>query len=166
MPVFKRKIQFRYRIVIVGLSMILILFFVSPSPTQDEIIVFVGVPDVTMTMSPPLKSKPLESVSPVKLSPSNSSQSLCVISKKGDKYYYKSRENKELIKSRSGWFITFTRADGFPGYVRFFNPDPQLELVNGASYDYVEVLITLLSSITYWGNMSTTHPDLWTGTRW
>ena len=57
-----------------------------------------------------------------KLSEDKTSEYRCVISKKGDKYYWKSREDKEMEKSEGGIYITFTRSDGAPDYVRTINP--------------------------------------------
>jgi len=42
---------------------------------------------------------------------------LCVIVKKGDKYYWKSRENKQLLKMDSGAFTYFIAPTS--GYVKF-----------------------------------------------
>src|SRR5262245_35121856 len=45
----------------------------------------------------------------------------CVISRIGDKYYWASRENKEMVRIESGAFITFLAVDG-AGYVRIVAP--------------------------------------------
>jgi hypothetical protein len=45
----------------------------------------------------------------------------CVISEIGGKYYWATRENKQLVRTESGAFITFVAVNG-SGYVRFINP--------------------------------------------
>lgn len=41
----------------------------------------------------------------------------CVVSEIGGKFYWASRDNKELIRLRTGAFTTFVAADG-SGYIR------------------------------------------------
>ena len=46
----------------------------------------------------------------------------CVIIKKGDKYFWTSRDNHEVEKIVGGAFITFKRLDR-PDYVRIVDPN-------------------------------------------
>ncbi len=78
----------------------------------------------------------------------------CVITKKGDKYFWTSRDNVELIRIQSGAFLTFVATSG-AGYVRIISP----ELKDAAAlmgeteekYDYVEHMLIGLRSVTYYG---------------
>ena len=78
----------------------------------------------------------------------------CVISEIGGRFYWATRENKELTRHESGAFVTFIATDG-SGYVRSILP----RFKNAASlmspteerFDYVEHLLTGLASVTYYG---------------
>jgi len=73
-----------------------------------------------------------------------------LIVKRGDKYYWASRENKEMFYYQSGiahWFIAPTS-----GYVKIIDPS----LVPGGAentpgYIYMEHLTLVVNTITYWG---------------
>jgi hypothetical protein len=77
-----------------------------------------------------------------------------VITKVGDKYFWATRSNKELIPHVGGVFVTFVAVDG-AGYVRFIKRDGKAEaaLLSPAErdFDYVEHLIIGLRSVTYYG---------------
>ena len=79
----------------------------------------------------------------------------CVISEIGGKYYWATRENKEMVRRVSGAFITFLAVDG-SGYVRILDPGAKsaVSLISPteAKFDYVEHLSVGLRSITYYGN--------------
>jgi len=78
----------------------------------------------------------------------------CIISKIGDKYYWASRENKELIRFEAGAFITFVSPEGV-GYVRIINSESKaiaaLTSATEERFDYVEHLLIGLKSVTYYG---------------
>jgi len=78
----------------------------------------------------------------------------CVISRIEDRYYWASRENKELVRIVSGGFVTFLAVDG-AGYVRIIVPEMKeaVSLMSGTEkrFDYVEHLLLGLRSVTYYG---------------
>lgn len=137
---------------VIGLLFILSFTFVLPVSTQDEAIVFIGAPEVRMA------TEGKENGVLEKLSKDKVSEYRCVISKKGDKYYWSSREDKEMEKSESSIYITFTRSDGAPDYVRTINPTFSKVTAAFGDYGYIEHLTHGLSSITYWGNVSHVDP--------
>ena len=139
---------------VLGLLFILSFTFVPLVSTQDEVIVFVGLPEVRIA------AEGKEDGVLEKLSEDKVSEYRCVISKKGDNYYWKSREDKEMEKSESGIYITFTRSDGAPDYVRTINPAFLKVAAAVGDYGYIEHLTHMLSSITYWGNVSHTDPAI------
>jgi hypothetical protein len=65
-----------------------------------------------------------------------------VITKRGSKYYWTTRENRELIFSKSGDFYSFVEP-GCGGYIRLSNA--------GGKWLYMEHVITGFKNITYWG---------------
>ncbi len=79
----------------------------------------------------------------------------CVISRIGDKYYWASRENKEMVRIASGAFITFLAVDG-AGYVRIVAPGMKeaVSLMGDTEtkFDYVEHALIGLKSVTYYGS--------------
>lgn len=78
----------------------------------------------------------------------------CVISEIGGKYYWATRENKELTRRSAGAFITYSAIDG-SGYVRVIDPvhKAAVSLVSPTEsrFDYVEHLLLGLRSVTYYG---------------
>ena len=78
----------------------------------------------------------------------------CVISRIGDKYYWASRENKEMVRIASGAFITFLAVDG-AGYVRIVAQGMKeaVSLMGDTEtkFDYVEHALIGLRSVTYYG---------------
>tara|TARA_Y100000746_G_scaffold219427_1_gene216911 strand:- start:409 stop:804 length:396 start_codon:yes stop_codon:yes gene_type:complete len=71
----------------------------------------------------------------------------CIIVKKNDKYYWKSREYKELLKVESGSFHIFIAKNG-AGYIKI-----KKEQIIGLDYLYMEHIHLGLDSITYFGHL-------------
>lgn len=126
------------------------------SAIAKEVVIFEGVPDMKL-QADGKKENPhaLE-----KLSKTKASEYRCVITKKGDKYYWKSRDNKELRRNESGIYITFNRTDGSPDYIRITNPTYSSTAATFGDYTYVEHLAHTLTTITYWGQILRTKPAL------
>lgn len=82
------------------------------------------------------------------------SEAECVVTKIGDKYFWKTRNNSELLMVPSGAFVTFVATNG-SGYVRIIPPDlkeaASLMDETEKKYDYVEHLLIGLRSVTYYG---------------
>lgn len=91
---------------------------------------------------------------PEALSPDKAGNLGVVISRIGDRYYWASRENKEMVRREFGAFITYIAVDG-AGYVRLIAPGmKKAASLLGPSeekFDYVEHLTMGLRSITYYG---------------
>jgi hypothetical protein len=99
--------------------------------------VFAGIPSVKVTESGTQRA--VENI------PREKAANLSiVISEIGGKYYWATRDNRELARSVSGAFTTYTAVDGV-GYVRVAAP--------GGRFDYVEHLLIGLSSVTYYGSI-------------
>ncbi len=93
------------------------------------------------------------------LSAAKAAEYRCEIRKIGDKYYWTSRESKELVQvgPRIGAFITFAAKDG-SGYVRIVLPYARKAFAGipaaantDAKFHYMEHLVFLLSTYTYYG---------------
>ena len=73
------------------------------------------------------------------------------------KYYWASRERRQLVRTESGAYITFFAVDG-SGYVRVGSPmllelrDQLSEEQRQKEVGYSEHLLLQLSSVTYYGN--------------
>jgi hypothetical protein len=78
----------------------------------------------------------------------------CIISEIGGRYYWASRENKELLRTEGGAFITFVARDG-SGVIRIIKPGlktaASLMSDTEAKFDYVEHLLIGLRSVIYYG---------------
>ena len=78
----------------------------------------------------------------------------CTITKVGDKYFWASRNNVELMPIQGGAFLTFVAISG-AGYVRMTLPELKdaAALMDGAEkkYDYVEHMLIGLRSVAYYG---------------
>lgn len=114
---------------------------------ESEEIVFSGVPAVKVSEGG--SSRVVEDLKGTKIS-----EAECIITKIGDKYLWRTRNNVELFLVRSGAFITFVATNG-SGYVRIIPSDlkeaASLMGETEKKYDYVEHLLIGLRSVTYYG---------------
>jgi len=119
-----------------------------PSPAAPQATtVFAGIPGIKISEGG------VERV-PENLSRERAVNVSCVISRIGDRYYWASRENKEMTRVASGAFITFFAVDG-AGYVRIVAPGMKqaVSLMGDTetTFDYVEHALIGLKSVTYYG---------------
>lgn len=140
-------------------ALFLIISISMTGADYHEIEVFVGHPSVmlvgTGTLKEELKGKiPLE-----KLSPEKKKELACVIIKRGDKYFWKSREGYEVAKLRMpGGDLIFRRLDR-ADYVRITQKalrdlDQFSQMVyNDHTHHYVEHITHGLISYNYWGHV-------------
>ena len=131
------------------LVFILVLFACSLKAQSEPATVFAGRPSIKIILNG--NSPQIE-----KLSDVDQANSKCIISRIDGKYYWASRENKELLRHAAGAFVTFHAVDG-SGYVRLSNPEDR-KLLSGSGYpgsqfDYVEHVLMGLASITYNGQV-------------
>lgn len=131
----------------------LVLIFLSVASLlfANEAIIFTGIPEIKI-------SEGGVSRVPEKLTKDNAIKFKCTITKIGDKYYWTSRGNIELISISSEAFITYWTVNG-SGYIRVVRPEmkekvKQLGAMAGdpeEKFDYVEHLLLGLKSVTYYG---------------
>jgi len=78
----------------------------------------------------------------------------CLISELEGRYYWATRNNKELIRHDSDNFLTFVAIDG-SGYVRIIKKEKKRLVssfdITEDKYDYVEHMLLGLENITYFG---------------
>ena len=126
------------------------------TPTARVKTIFIGFPKSGTGFNGLQEAKLL------KFSPEQAKKLDCVITKKGDKYFWTSRDDLEVEKIARGAFITFRRLDR-PDYVRIVNPDLKkgAALLDEAAekFDYVEHITINLTSLTYYGSMIKYQPD-------
>ena len=126
------------------------------TPTARVKTVFIGFPKSGTSFNGIQDAKLL------KFSPEQAKKLDCVIVKKGDKYFWTSRDDHEVEKIVGGAFITFRRLDR-PDYVRIVNPDLKkgAALLDEAAgkFDYVEHITINLTSLTYYGSMMKYQPN-------
>ena len=143
-------------IVLLGFSMVFSQAQPPITPTASVKTIFIGLPETGTAFNG------LEDGKLLKLSPEQANKLDCVIIKKGDKYFWTSRDNHEVEKIVGGSYITFRRLD-LPDYVRIVDPD----LKKGAAlfdevagtFDYVEHITINLTTLTYYGSMVKYQPD-------
>lgn len=128
--------------------LIALLTITAPLCFGEGIIVFSGTPVIKISEGG-LDDRIVE-----KIKGEKSLSFKCVISKIGDKYYWTTRGNVELVPTTSGTFITFSALNG-SGYVRIIPKDlknmASLMGLSETKYDYVEHLLIGLKSVTYYG---------------
>lgn len=115
-------------------------------PKKAEQIVFTGIPQVKILIENGSQG------TPEKLSQDKSIEYKCIIIKVDNKYYWKTRENVELIPIQSGIYTTFISTTG-AGYVRIIDPEMKKRFFKESEqpYDYLEHLLLGLSTISYYG---------------
>lgn len=78
----------------------------------------------------------------------------CVIHKIGDRYYWTSKNNREVQKVLSGYFTDYLCLSGC-GYLRVTNTESELNVAlmgnSESEYDYVEYDFLGLKAIVYYG---------------
>jgi|TARA_B100002003_G_C14078705_1_gene518935 hypothetical protein len=128
--------------------LLLLVLFYSPLVEANENIVFSGTPIVKISEGG--IDRVVENIKGER-----AMEFRCVISKVGERYYWLTRENKELVKISSGAYDTFVALNG-SGYVRIIPKDMKgaASLLGGTEgkFDYVEHLLLGLRSVTYYGN--------------
>ena len=126
--------------------LLLTLVALADAQAQSKTI-FVGTPQVKVSEAG--VARVADEVPPAK-----ASSLLCVIVFSGNKYYWASRDNKEMARNWSGAYITYTAIDG-SGYVRTVAPGSKRDVSalseTGARFDYVEHLMLGLQTLTYFG---------------
>ena len=125
-----------------ALTFLLVSLFVYSVACGEETIVFSGYPMSKVESSS-------ESTEQLSMTEKQLTEYRVLIVKRNGKYYWASRENKEMLYFQSGiahWFIAPTS-----GYVKIIDPSllPGGEEANG--YIYMEHLTLLVATITYWG---------------
>ena len=125
---------------------------------------FVGHPTVRLVAMGTLDEKfagkiPLEQVPPEKRQ-----EFACVIVKRGNKYFWKSRDGYEVTQHRVGSYIEFRRLDR-SDYVRVANKGLRDNVFGGifnkdSNHHYVEHLTRGLISVNYWGRAIYDAPKL------
>ena len=126
---------------------LLLLAFAVPSWAEE---VFVGIPLARTVLSG-------EQLQRTQIDQGDQLEFKVIVVKEGDRFFWKTREMKELTRHQSGLFVTYQAVDG-SGYVRVdLSGGVTGELnVPGSSLDvgYLEHLKLGLNTITYQGRVS------------
>lgn len=93
------------------------------------------------------------------LSPAQQQEFRLVIKKRDGKYFWASRENRELLYTMSGAFHIFMDPRG-GGYVKVFDKNLLAESFRepGPRFTYLEHNHLWLNTITYWGTANAFEP--------
>ena len=137
----------------ISVLLLLMFSFVPVTSTQNETIVFLGDPKVRIGVNPP-SDDGKTGCKTENLSSKDSSEYRCIIVKRGKRYYWQSRDDKELKKTESGMFIIFNRVDGYTDYIKIVNPRWREIIGHGKNdkYEYMEHITGQLSTLTYLGS--------------
>jgi hypothetical protein len=124
------------------LGFLVVLMLAWSGATGQETIVFSGYPISKVESG-------MEATAQTALGETQSNEYRVLIVKRDGKYYWASRENKELMHFQSGiahWFVSQSS-----GYIKIVDPSllPGNEGTN--QYVYMEHLTLVLDTITYWG---------------
>ena len=111
------------------------LLLIGSSKAQTSLVIISGLP-IKKDMSD------IEGTEQIELSKSEQWNYRLEIVRKGNKYYWASRENKELLFSKSGEIYNFVEPKA-AGYIRI------VKTQNGILY--MEHLTNAMQNITYWG---------------
>ncbi len=138
---------------------LILVILMATLPVAAENIVFIGSPEFRLQHSGTSKGR----IEKVEFAHNEKMEWACVIVKRMGKYYWRSRENKELIVVQAGEYLTFSPGNGSSDYVKVripYTPDPKLEQLSrlefdpSAHYEYTEHLTIGLTSISYWGDIA------------
>ena len=130
---------------------LVVLAFAQPALASDTpVTVLRGFPSLKLMETGEAQTR-------IPLNPGEGPAHACVVTKVGDRYFWTSRDNKELIRSVSGVFVTFQAVDG-SGYVRY--TVSHLGIGTEPKYDYVEHVTHWLTGFTYYGHLDRSVPTL------
>jgi len=121
---------------------LLILTLICGIASAQETIVFSGYPASRVESG-------FDSTAQETLTAEQSTEYRVLIVKRDGKYYWASRENKELLHFQSGlahWFISPSS-----GYIKIIDPSLSFENQETTQFVYMEHLTLVLATITYWG---------------
>lgn len=119
----------------------MLLITVSSLARAEERIVFSGTPTVKVESASHASNR-------LELTTQEQTEYRVLITVRDGKYYWASRENKDLIYFRSGAFDWFVAPGS--GYIKVVDRKYLLQ-EDGPRYLYMEHMTLLLSTITYWG---------------
>ena len=111
---------------------------------SSEELVFTGNPTVRVDADD-------QGTKRIELSESGGQKFACRVVKNGRRYYWASRGNRELIRSKSGDFTYFTSPEG-SGYIKVFSG--RREGGPDLAFDYLEHVSSEFKTITYWGKQT------------
>ena len=110
---------------------------------EQESVVLKGVPVIQ-------NKSTVEGSSNITLTKSQQEESKLIITKNGQKYYWATRQNRELTKHVSGIYTIFLDTRG-AGYVK--------AMQSGDKVFYIEHMSLGLETITYWGTADYLRPQ-------
>ena len=141
--------------------MFFLIFLSSTSFSQEEVIVFVGHPEVRVN------TNFLGVDSREELSPEEVEEFTCVISQIGDKFIWKSREKSgqtdlEMVKyGNFSDYITFRRKSS-TDYIKILRPESsKLPIFDSFEFDYIEHIPHSLGSVNYLGKIARADSVVW-----
>ncbi len=121
---------------------VLSLVLTCGSAYAEEIIVFSGYPASKIESG-------FDNTAQSNLTEEQAIEYRVLIIKRDGKYYWASRDNKELVHFQSGiahWFISPTN-----GYIKIIDPTLVAGGQDPAQFVYMEHVTLILETITYWG---------------
>ena len=141
--------NFKQKLCYIGLVLVATLGLTGDRVhSQQARLVFSGFPWHRLTIVEPARNGVLETLTD-KID--TQLEYTCIIEKTAeDKYVWTSREKKQMTKSKSGNYVTFTALDG-SGYVKI----DRTASVDTSKLNYVEHIPFMLTSINYWGKTMT-----------
>lgn len=112
-----------------------------------------AIADATVLFGVPASrlSASSQGADPESLRPDKTQEYVVVIERRDGRYYWVSRENRELIHSIGGAFHLFIDPRG-GGYVKV------LAINEGKGFPYIEHVTVGLTTITYWGSSRRFEP--------
>jgi hypothetical protein len=119
----------------------ILLITASSLARAEERLVFSGTPTIKVESAPQAANR-------VELTTQEQTEYRVLITARDGKYYWTSRENKELFHFRSGAFDWFVAPGS--GYIKVVDRRYLLQ-EDGPRYLYMEHMTLLLNTITYWG---------------
>ena len=123
-----------------------------PLATSAEIVVLNGLPDSRVISN-------AYGTQREQLSEGKQHEFRILITKKDDRYYWATRENREVFYTTSGAIHIFIDPNG-SGYIEVFDNNvlPESRQPGGKRYSYKEHLRLLLENYTYWGQADEFYP--------
>ena len=140
------------RVLLIGICCCALLIGITRmNAIETDVLVFVGFPTHSVKVNVKEKDGNFIPSKTEELGKKKSAEYKCLIIRRGNKYYWKSREYKELERTASTTYVTFSRSNG--DHITILKPSfYELLGIEKGDIKYIEHITEDVWSVNYMGD--------------